>query len=168
MTYEIGDQVVLPAHGVGHIVGLAERQFQGQDPGWYYEVSTQKSTIWVAVNSLADSGLRPVATKAEVTACARILRGEPDTLERDHFRRRNILAQRLRSGTLTVLCEVVRDLSALGARRPLAEADASMLRRAREHLSEEWATARGVTLAEAAQEIDALLQARRPAAAPRK
>jgi RNA polymerase-interacting CarD/CdnL/TRCF family regulator len=69
------------------------------------------------------------------------------------------LAARLRGGSFQTLCEVVRDLTARGRIKPLNEADSAALRRARAAMLQEWAAAAGVTPAEAAAEVDALLQA---------
>ena len=75
------------------------------------------------------------------------------------LRHRVVREIRLRDGTFSVLCEIVRDLTARGRIKPLNEADSAALRRARSSLLQEWAAAAEVTLAEATAEVDELLQA---------
>ncbi len=90
----------------------------------------------------------------------RLLQSAPAQLDPDHRKRQLEMAARLRDGTFSVLCEIVRDLTARGRIKPLNEADSAALRRARSSLLQEWAAAADVTLAEATAEVDELLQAR--------
>lgn len=158
MGFKVGDRVVLRAHGVGEIVRLEEKHFSGHEAGWYYEVNTAKSTVWVAVDTSEASGLRALTARRGLDQCRAVLRGQPEALHPDHNQRRNEVADRLRQGSLLTMCAVVRDLTAHGWRRPLAEADAAALRRTTEVLYDEWATAAGISVAEASQEVQALLQ----------
>jgi RNA polymerase-interacting CarD/CdnL/TRCF family regulator len=61
-------------------------------------------------------------------------------------------------GSSQVVCGVVRDLTAWGWRRPLNRTDAVTLKKTQESLYQEWATAAGVSTAEAIKEIKSLLQ----------
>jgi CarD family transcriptional regulator len=162
MTFQIGDQVVLPAHGVGQVIRIESMAFQGKEESWYYEIATTKSTVWVAVEGYREAGLRPIAPTTKLKECRALLRGSPARLNPDRHQRRAELAQRLRTGALNDLCEVVRDLTALGRSRPLGEADATLLRRAHDQLCEEWAAAQGLALDEASREIGALLRQSEP------
>jgi RNA polymerase-interacting CarD/CdnL/TRCF family regulator len=56
------------------------------------------------------------------------------------------------------MCEVVRDLTAWGWRKPLNRTDAVTLKKTQESLYQEWATAAGVSIAEATNEVKSLLQ----------
>jgi hypothetical protein len=58
-----------------------------------------------------------------------------------------------------VVCEIVRDLTALGWNKPMNELDSSMLKKVRANLWQEWATSTGQPLPEAITEVNALLQA---------
>lgn len=168
MDFQVGDQVVLPAHGVGQIVQLEERNFLDQNLCWYYQIATARSTIWVAVANHETTGLRPVAASDDIVTCCQILQADSAPLNSDHNQRRTELKRRLRTGSLASLCEVVRDLTVLSWRRPLAEADAALLRQARDNLLEEWAAARGITNEEAGSQIDDILQSKRPPSAAKK
>ncbi len=61
------------------------------------------------------------------------------------------------------MCEVVRDLIALGWYRRISEGDAAVLEKVRDNLWREWAAAAGLSIPEAIQEVDALLLAGREA-----
>jgi CarD family transcriptional regulator len=157
MQFKIGDFVVHPTHGVGHIVKLEEKRFFGEDTCLYYEVTVQKSTLWVPVDGRGVTGLRRLTAKRDLDQYRSLLRSRPVALNKDNNKRRLELADRLRQGSFRAMCEVVRDLTARSWHKPLNDADAASLRRAREGLCREWAAAEGVSIADAFQEIDALL-----------
>ncbi len=163
-TFKVGDHVVHAAHGVGRVVQLASQEFGGV-AGLYYEVAAEKSTFWVRASSESGQAveLRPLASPTVLARARRVLRGKPVRLNTDHRQRQFAINERLRGGGFHDLCEIVRDLTAQGWARPLNDADATLLRRARERLCQEWSAAEGATVAEAAQEMDGLLRAARAA-----
>ena len=163
MAFQVGDFVFHPAHGVGHIVRLEEKRFVREKARLYYEVSTPKSTIWVPVETYEAVGLRQVTAKYDLARYRSVLKSQPATLEKDHHKRQRELADRLKQGSFQAVCEVVRDLTARGWRKPLNEADGALLRRARENLCQEWAASKGVSVAEATQEVEDLLREARQA-----
>ena len=124
-----------------------------------FEITTSKSTVWVPVEAGPEGGLRRLSSKQEMAHCRRLLQKSPVLLEPDHRKRQLELTARLRGGSFQTLCEVVRDLTARGRLKPLNEADSSALRRARAAMLQEWAASAGLSPAEAAAEVDGLLQA---------
>ena len=85
--------------------------------------------MWVPVDENNASGLRAVTPKRELDQYRAVLKSQPDVLERDHNKRRLLINERVKHGSFQSLCEVVRDLSAQGWKRPLSEADMSLLQR---------------------------------------
>jgi RNA polymerase-interacting CarD/CdnL/TRCF family regulator len=161
--FNAGDVVVHATYGIGHIVKLEEKRLFGEEARLYYELSTPKSTVWVPVGAGNHSPrLRPVTTKDELVRYRRLLQSRPTVLTKDYRQRNLELAERLKLGSFQALCEVVRDLTAHGWKRPLSDVDTGLLRRVRENLCLEWAAADGVSIAQAVQEIEDLLnQARK-------
>ena len=159
MRFKVGDCVVHPSHGVGRIVRLENQTFMAAQAQLFYEITTSKSTVWVPVDADAGGGLRRLSSKHELAHCRRLLQKRPALLEPDHRKRQLELAARLRGGSFQTLCEVVRDLTARGRIKPLNEADSAALRRARAAMLQEWAASEGISLDDAAAEVDGLLQA---------
>jgi CarD family transcriptional regulator len=157
MPYKIGDRVVHPAHGVGSIVGFAERDFAGQPEQLYYEISIHGGTVWVPVEGPHASRLRPLTNPRDLSRYRKLLKSPPEKLDQDNRKRQVELSERLRQGSFEVLCEIVRDLTARGRQKPLNQADSNWLRRAREGLCQEWAESAGVSIEEAIQEVEAIL-----------
>ena len=157
MRFHVGDQVVHPNHGVGTIVGYGEQKFYGNQPRWYYEVHTPRSTFWVEAVEDHVNGLRHLTSVKELAPYRDVLRSQPNLLSRDYRERHDLLVNRLKDGTLQAICEVVRDLTGLSWSKTLRDFDATALRRAHDILCEEWAAAYQVELDTAARDVDALL-----------
>jgi RNA polymerase-interacting CarD/CdnL/TRCF family regulator len=157
MRFQVDDAVVYPACGIGRIAGLVTQRFQHDEAREYYEVVTDKSTIWVAVEGEGANSLRRLTGKTELGRYRALLRAAPGAMVADARQRRQDLISRLRPGTFAGLCEVVRDLTAMSWRKPLNEADSMALRKSRDSLTEEWAAAAGISLQQATDEVSALL-----------
>lgn len=158
MEFKTGDDVVHPAHGVGSILRHEERLAAGGEACQYYVLAIGQTTVWVPVRPDGSTNLRAVTSRQELEQYRVVLKSRPAPLERDHYKRRLDINTRLTLGSFRVLCEIVRDLTALGWVRRISEADATLLQKVRNNLGREWAAAAGLSVPEAMQEIDALLQ----------
>lgn len=156
MPFEIGERVVHPHHGLGTIIGVTDRQFSEGGPRSYYEISIESGTMWVPVGE-PGFGLRRLTDKSELDRCGRVLQGSPSKLDVDPRRLRSQLSDRLKEGTIIAHCEVVRDLNALGSRKPLYGPLAEFRRMALNVLCEEWATVAEISVEEAARKITGYL-----------
>ncbi len=154
--FKVGETVVHPHHGIGTITGLVEREFESGGSRKYYEISMTDGTLWVPVDQ-PDLGLRHLTSKSELARCGKVLQGSPSVTDLDPRHLHDELAKHLRAGTIIAQCEVVRDVSALGWKKPLAGAMAELRRVALNVLCQEWAAVAGVPLAEATNDINAYL-----------
>ncbi len=157
MQLKIGDLVVHPAFGIGHIVNIEEESFFEKEARLYYKVTRLKHTMWILVEAQEATGLRLVTAKSELDQYRDLLKSPPVSLEKNHQQRHLELVSRLRRGSFQGVCEVVRDLTAWSWRKPLGQTDTTTLQKTRDSLYEEWAMAAGVSITEAIKEIDALL-----------
>jgi CarD family transcriptional regulator len=158
MEFRTGDDVVHPSHGVGRVLRHEERQLAGGDLCRYYVLAVGPTTVWVPMQADGSTSLRAVTSKQDLAQYRAVLKSRPQTLDRDHNKRRLEINTRLTQGSFRVQCEVVRDLTALGWYRRISEADAALLQKVRTNLEREWAAASGQSAAATSQEIDALLQ----------
>lgn len=158
MQFKIGDFVVHPVYGVGQIVKIEEKQFSRKGAALYYQIILPKCTIWILVETRAPAGLRLVTAKSDLDQYRNLLTSRPMPLQKNHHRRHRELVSRLKQGSFQVICEVVRDLTAWGWRKPLGPTDMTTLQKTRENLCQEWAMATGLSMAEAIKEVRALLQ----------
>jgi RNA polymerase-interacting CarD/CdnL/TRCF family regulator len=158
MQFNVGDFIVHPTHGVGEIVKIEEKRFTGKETSLYYNITLPNRTLWVPVESEIAAELRPVTARSELGQYRKLLKSPPTPLDTNYQKRHLELVRRLNEGSFRALCEVVRDLTARGWRKPLGQQDTATLKKTRENLVEEWATSAGISRAEAIQEVEALLQ----------
>ena len=164
MQFEVGDFVVHPVYGLGQIVEIEERQFSGKEACLYYQIDLSRRTVWIPVEAEGDSTLRTVTAESELDRYRELLASRPVPLLKNHHQRHRELLTRLRQGSFQTACEVVRDLTAWGWRKPLGPTDMATLQKTLESLYQEWAVAAGVSRSEAIKEIDSLLRTTRQAA----
>lgn len=157
MSFKVGDRVIHPRHGLGQVTNLAVKQFVEGEKRPFYEISFPGSTLWVPL-SLPSTGIRKLTVKSEIVNCRRLLKGPAAPLNNDPRLRQTALKDHLKEGTLTAHCEVVRDLAATSWHKPLSGAMAAFYKMTQEVLCQEWAAVEGITISEAAIEIDSLLE----------
>jgi len=155
MKFAIGDKVVHPQHGVGFVSGLEEKQFKPSAARMYYVVSIPDTTLWVPVD-LSTSGLRKLGLISELEKCRQVLQTSPQALNAGK-ELLSSLSARIKQGTIIAQCEVVRDLTAFGWKKPLYGPLADFQRMALNVLCQEWAAVKRITQAEASYEINSLL-----------
>lgn len=158
LVFEVGETVVHPRYGVGHVVNLESREFERGVIRQYYEISIPGgSTVWVPVDE-RDSGLRKLAGKSDIVYCRKILESRPAPLTTDGRIRQSELAAHLKRGTIVAHCEVVRDLSAFVAHKPSYGTITAFLEATQAVLCQEWALVEEIPLSAAVVEISLLLE----------
>jgi len=157
--FNIGERVVHPQHGVGEVVKLEDREFEPGVTRRYYEVSIPSagSTLWVPLDP-PGFGLRKLAERSDIKLCRQVLTSRPVLFTDDVRTRQSNLTERLKQGTIRIQCEIVRDLYAFGEHKSLYGSMAGFFRQTQNVLCEEWALVEGITLAEAVQEVNSLLE----------
>lgn len=157
--FTIGDQVVHPQYGVGQVVKLEDRKFGADVARRYYEVSLPSAagSLWVPLDP-PGYGLRKLADRNEIELCRQVLAATPVPLTQDPRTRQAVLANRLKSGSIRIQCEVVRDLYAFGEHKSLYGSMAEFFRQTQNVLCEEWAAVEGLTLEAAVEEVTGLLK----------
>ena len=164
MIFKVGDRVVHPQHGVGQIVKLEDKEFESGVIRQYYEISMLAgSTVWAPVD-FGTVGLRKPARRSEIAQCRKILTSRPAPLPEDLRTRQSNLLARLKQGTIFTFCEVVRDLYAYGEHKSLYGTIAGFFRQTQNVLCQEWAVVERITLQEAVEEVNSLLEKSRQTA----
>jgi CarD family transcriptional regulator len=159
MQFKVGDAVVHPAYGVGRIVEIEEKRTPEKGKQLYCKLIWPERTAWVPIESQATLRLRSVTAKSDLDKYRKLLKSAPMPLPQKHYQRHLELANRLRQGSFQIICEVVRDLTAWGERKPLGPTDMATLQKTQDKLYQEWAAAAGISIEEAIKEVGSLLQA---------
>ena len=158
--FSIGDNVVYPMHGAGKVVGVEERMFANQ-PTKYLVLTMLLGGMKVHVPflSVEKVGLRPVSDKKTVTKIAKVLKDRTGSNLRSITwnRRFAIYLDKMKSGDVLELAEVIRVLSVQDRDKKLSTGEKRLLTNAREILASEICIAKATSLDEAEVWIDKLL-----------
>ena len=108
--YNLKDYVVYPKHGVGKITGIEKANIGAIDIQFYkILVEKEKLTLTVPINQ--QSKLRPIATINQINKCVSILKTKPKIKRTMWSRRAQEYEQKINSGKIYELAEVVKDLN---------------------------------------------------------
>ena len=108
--YEVKDFVVYPKHGVGKIVSV-EKATIGQIDIQFYKIFVEKEKLTLTVPINQQSKLRPIATINQINKCVSILKTKPKIKRTMWSRRAQEYDQKINSGKIYELAEVVKDLN---------------------------------------------------------
>jgi len=108
--YNVNDYVVYPKDGVGKIVSVEKALIGGiESQNYKIEVLKDKLTLQLPINK--QSLLRPICSTHQVNKCISILKTKPKVKRTMWSRRAQEYEQKITSGKIYELAEVVRDLN---------------------------------------------------------
>ena len=108
--YNLKDFVVYPKHGVGKITAIEKAKIGEIDIQFYkILVEREKLTLTVPINQ--QSKLRPIASINQINKCISILKTKPKIKRTMWSRRAQEYDQKINSGKIYELAEVVKDLN---------------------------------------------------------
>jgi CarD family transcriptional regulator len=158
LSFKIGDKVVYPNHGVGVIEQVARRSIGEVEASFYcLRILSTDSTVMVPVENTAAVGLRKVLTRREITRVVKILKNGEVTTYDDWKGRFQANSDKMRTGDIRAVAEVLKSLTILNEVKPLSYRERKMLDRARFLLISELAEAGGKKSDEVETQIDAAL-----------
>jgi RNA polymerase-interacting CarD/CdnL/TRCF family regulator len=158
MNFNQGDHVVHQKFGVGVVVSVEGMNLTGDQSRLCYRCDFDKTTVWVPVSGQPSGTLRLITPKDHLDRYRRLLESRPVPLDRDFHKRQIELETRMERGTFQGLCEVLRDLHALNALKPLNSYEKGLYRQTRDTLVLEWSAASGLPQSGVKSEIDRCLQ----------
>ena len=108
--YAVNDFVVYPKDGVGKIVSIEKAKIGGiESQNYKIEIAKDKLTLQLPINK--QSHLRPICSTHQVNKCISILKSKPKIKRTMWSRRAQEYEQKINSGKIYDLAEVVRDLN---------------------------------------------------------
>ena len=144
MTFQIGDKVVYPNQGVGTIENISTRAFGAAFEKFYLLRFGRGMTVLVPLSNAANIGLRRVTKDREISRILSHLLIGCCPLIPDWKVRYKENCDKMQSGDLLKVAEVLKALLQLHIDKPLSFREKKMLDRARHMLVSEISTARGV------------------------
>ena len=158
MTFQVGEKVVYPNHGVATIENISSRAFAGHLERFYLlRLSANSLTVMVPLSHAENVGLRKVTKNGQLARVMDYLGESRRKRQQDWKDRFKENTEKMQKGDLLEIAEVLKSLLLLQAEKPLSFREKKMLDRARHMLITELSTSRGWTEAESAKALEQAL-----------
>jgi CarD family transcriptional regulator len=154
--FKVGDKAVYPAQGVAEVVSIEEKDIAGNRQKFYVlRILDTDRKIMVPVNNAQNVGLRPPISEQEIREIFEILRERTIAFDNQTWNRRyRGFMDKIKTGSVFDVAEVMRDLYRLKAEKSLSFGERRMLETARSLIVKEIAVARRKTEAKIQAEIE--------------
>jgi CarD family transcriptional regulator len=156
--YKVGDKVVYPHHGAGTVVKKEKRTVLGEEREYLQiQILHNDMTVQVPTENADRVGLRKVIDETTVEQVLKALRGSGTTMPKNWNRRFKHNRDKMKTGDIFELAEVVRNLSLRDHEKGLSTGEKQMFVKAKKILSSELMYAKDMDEDEAAEWLDDVL-----------
>lgn len=147
--FKIGDKVVYPMHGAGTIVAIEEKEVLEEKKKYYImQLPIGEMKVMIPMDKVEEIGLREIINDQQVEEVYSLLRDDQDQMSRNWNRRYRANMEKLRTGDVYEVSEVVRNLTIREKMKGLSTGEKKMLNSARQILVSE------LVLAEEKDEVE--------------
>lgn len=156
--FQVGDKVVYPHHGAATIVKKEKREFGGERRDYFVlEIATDQLIVRVPVDKAVELGVRPVISKAQARKVFGIFKEQPQEAGSNWSRWYKLLTEKINSGDIFQVAEVVRDLTYAQQVKGISPALKRMLAKARLIILSELRFSLGLSEEEATKKLERAL-----------
>ena len=111
LSFDVGDYVVYPKHGVGRVIELQKQEIAGMQLELYVlRFEKERMTLRVPTNKAESVGMRKLSSDKTLREALETLKGKPKVKRTMWSRRAQEYEAKINSGDLVSIAEVVRDL----------------------------------------------------------
>ena len=158
-AFDVGDYVVYPKHGVGRVMELLEQEIAGMTLELYVlRFEKERMTLRVPTNKVEAIGMRKLSSDKTLREALDTLKGKPRVKRTMWSRRAQEYEAKINSGDLIAISEVVRDLYRSDDQPEQSYSERQLFEQAMDRMSREVAAVNKLTLTEAVQLIEKMLQ----------
>jgi CarD family transcriptional regulator len=157
-NFRVGDKAVYPAQGVAEVLGIESREVSGNQQTFYMlRLVDSNRRIMIPLSKALSVGLRQVIGEDEVPQVFGLLKSKPVRVTRQNWNRRyRGYIEKLKTGSVFDVAEVLRDLYLLRYEKPLSFGERRLLDTARELLVKELSVATSGSDYDVEGELDAI------------
>jgi CarD family transcriptional regulator, regulator of rRNA transcription len=156
--YKVGDKVVYPHHGAGTVVKREVREVLGEKREYLtIQILHNDMTVNVPSENAEKVGLRKVIDEEMVAKVLKALTGNGTVMPKNWNRRFKHNRDKMKTGDIFELAEVVRNLSLRDHEKGLSTGEKQMFVKAKKILASELMYAKGMDEEEAAEWLDDVL-----------
>ncbi|MDX6555900.1 MAG: CarD family transcriptional regulator [Miltoncostaeaceae bacterium] len=157
--YEVGDKVVYPHHGAGKILKKELKEVLGQRREYLtIQILYNDMTVMVPTENADRAGLRKVIGEETVDEVLAVLRDDGTQMPKNWNRRFKHNRDKIKTGDIFELAEVVRNLSIRDIDKGLSTGEKQMFGRAKKILASELMYAREMEEQEAVDFLENVLE----------
>ena len=157
--YEVGDKVVYPHHGAGKILKKELKEVLGQRREYLtIQILYNDMTVMVPTENADKAGLRKVIGEETVDEVLAVLRDDGTQMPKNWNRRFKHNRDKIKTGDIFELAEVVRNLSIRDIDKGLSTGEKQMFGRAKKILASELMYAREMEEQEAVDFLENVLE----------
>lgn len=161
LEFRPNDFIVYPAHGVGQIIGIEEQEVAGLELELFViTFEKDKMTLKVPTNKATDIGMRNLSSPDVVARAMTTLKGKAKVKRAMWSRRAQEYEQKINSGDLIAIAEVVRDLHRSDDQREQSYSERQLYEAALERLTREIAAVAGGEEVAAVKQVSDVLASR--------
>ena len=155
------EYVVYPAHGVGKIISIEEQEIAGISLELFViSFEKDKMILRVPTNKATEIGMRPLSSPDVILKAMTTLKGKAKVKRAMWSRRAQEYEQKINSGDLIAIAEVVRDLHRNDDQREQSYSERQLYEAALERLTREVAAVEDGDEAAAVKKVDDVLVSR--------
>jgi CarD family transcriptional regulator len=161
VQFKVGDKAVYPARGVAEVVSIEEKDIAGLRQKFYVlKILDTEHKVMVPVANAKSVGLRPPISEAEIREIFSILKERTIAFDNQTWNRRyRGFMDKIKTGSVFDVAEVMRDLYRLKAEKSLSFGERRMLETARGLIVKEIAVARRKSEDKVRAEIEKIFDA---------
>jgi CarD family transcriptional regulator, regulator of rRNA transcription len=161
LDFRPNEFVVYPAHGVGQIVSIESQEVAGISLELFViSFEKDKMTLRVPTNKATDIGMRALSSPDVIAHAMKTLKGKAKVKRAMWSRRAQEYEQKINSGDLIAIAEVVRDLHRTDDQREQSYSERQLYEAALERLTREVAAVSGGDELAASREVGDVLTSR--------
>ncbi len=158
VPFKVGDKVVYPHHGAATIIKKERIEFAGEKSDYFVlEVATDQLTVRVPTVKAVELGVRPVISKTVARKVFATFKEDPQEAGSNWSRWYKLLTEKINSGDIFQVAEVVRDLTYAQQIKGISPALKRMLAKARLIIVSELRFALNLEEEEAIKKLDRAL-----------
>jgi CarD family transcriptional regulator len=145
--FRVGDKAVYPAHGVGVIERIENKEISGSILSFYViRIIDSDVTVMIPTNNIQTAGLREIIPPGKVNQVFKIFAKKDVVIDTTTWNRRyREYMEKIKTGSVFEIAEVMRDLYVLKKTKTLSFGERKMLDTARNLLIKELALAKSVS-----------------------
>jgi CarD family transcriptional regulator, regulator of rRNA transcription len=137
--FEVGDKVVYPNHGAGVVLKKETKDLLGESRDYLtIQILHSSMTAMVPCENAHTAGLRRVVDGEETKKVIGVLTDEVSEMPKSWRRRFKANREKIKTGDVYELAEVVRNLASREWEKGLSAAEKEMYRRAKKNLASEF------------------------------